>query len=333
MTVSARRRREAPDTLALIHEYLAEPLGRCEERMRQAVLGGEEPTRQLLTGSLRQGGKRVRPILVFLSAEACGLPAVRGTDVAAATELIHTASLLHDDVVDHAATRRGNPTLHRLWGNKLAVLGGDFILAQALELLLAHGDLRLVRSTARTIAAMGEGEIMQIFHLYDADTTEEEYLGRIRRKTAALMASACEMGALLAGAPPRAVERLKAYGMAAGMAFQVVDDLLDYVGDQATVGKPVGSDLREGNLTLPVIHALGGPGGEAVREAIEQRRLTAGQAEQIADTVRREGSLDYAYRVAEGYVEEARAQLAGLGEHPALVWLDALAGYFLFRDA
>ncbi len=301
--------------------------------MHQAVLEGEEPTRQLLAGSLRQGGKRIRPILALLAAEALGGSPAPAVDAAAAAELIHTASLLHDDVVDHAATRRGKPTLHSLWGNKLAVLGGDFILAQALRLLLGTGDLRLMESMATTVAAMGEGEILQIFHLFDTDTTEEDYLARIRRKTAVLMACACEMGARLAGASPSAVEALKAYGMAVGLAFQVVDDLLDYVGDQTTVGKPVGSDLLEGNLTLPVIHALRKPGGGVIRDWLERRALTPKRVQHVADLVRRYGSLDYAYGVAEGFVKEAQAALAGLPDTPARAWLDALAVYLLCRES
>lgn len=328
----ARLSREASDNLSLIHGYLEAPLARCEERMRQVILGGGQPTRQLLAGCLRQGGKRVRPILVLLSAEACGYPVLGAVDAAVAVELIHTASLLHDDVVDHAATRRGQPTLHSLWSNKLAVLGGDYILAQALELLLRSGDLRLLRSMASTVADMGEGEIMQIFDLFNTDATEEDYLARIRNKTAVLMACACEVGSLLAKAPPETVEALKEYGMAVGMAFQVVDDLLDYVGNQATVGKPVGSDLREGNLTLPVLHALGGSEGESIRKLLSRQRLTEPAAQRIAALVRRSGSLDYAFRVAESYVEEARSALAKLPESPARGWLDSLTAYLLARE-
>ncbi|MGE5554009.1 MAG: polyprenyl synthetase family protein [Betaproteobacteria bacterium] len=329
----ARYRQEAVDTLALIQEHLAEPLALMEERMRQVVLGGEESTRQLLAGSLRQGGKRIRPILVFLAGEATGLPAVEAVDVAAAAELIHTASLLHDDVVDRAATRRGQPTLHSVWGNRLAVLGGDFILAQALQLLLGTGDIQLLNSMIATVAAMGEGEILQIFHLFDVHTTEADYLDRIRRKTAVLMACSSEMGAQLAGAPPAVVQALRTYGMAVGMAFQVVDDLLDYVGDQAMVGKPVASDLLSGNLTLPVIHTLRVAEGELLRQWIEQRELTPKQVEHVVEVVRRNGSLTYAYGVAEGFVREAQAVLANLPATPARDWLDALATYLLGRES
>lgn len=331
MNEPARRSREASDTLVLLHRYLADPLARCEERMREAVLGGEEPTAQLLAGAFRKGGKRIRPVLVLLAAETFGGPVDRAVDVAAGVELIHMASLLHDDVVDHASTRRGNPTLHSLWGNKLAVLGGDFILAQALRLILRAGDLALMENMATTVAAMGEGEIMQIFHLFDPTITEEDYLARIRRKTAVLMACACEMGARLAGAPPQAVQRLSDYGMNVGMAFQVVDDLLDY-GDQATVGKPVGHDLREGNLTLPVIHALKGNAGSDIRECIERRALTPEKVEHVAGLVRQAGSLDYAYQAARGFVTEAQSELASLPSCPALEWLDSLAQYLLSRD-
>jgi geranylgeranyl pyrophosphate synthase len=301
--------------------------------MRQAVLSGEGSTTELLAGSLRTGGKRIRPVLALLSTEACGRPALDGVDVAAVAELIHTASLLHDDVVDHAATRRGNPTLHSMWGNKLAVLGGDYILAQSLRLLLTAGDLRLLDTLAATVAAMGEGEILQIFHLFDVDTDEQDYFERIRRKTADLMACACEMGALVAGAPEEHVTRLRVYGMAIGMAFQVVDDLLDCAGDQATVGKPVGSDLREGNLTLPVIHALRGRDGEAIREAIDRRALTPEKAEHLAELVRRNGSVEYAYQAAERFVAEGRSALAGLPPSPAVAWLDSLAAYLLSRES
>ncbi len=333
MTEPARCHPEARDTLALIHQYLAEPLTLVEQRMRQAVLSGEDSTTQLLAGCLRQGGKRIRPVLALLAAEAAGMPVVRAVDAAAAVELVHTASLLHDDVVDHAATRRGQPTLHSVWGNRLAVLGGDYILAQALLLLLGADDVRLMKSMAETLAAMGEGEILQIFHLYDVKTTEEDYLARIRRKTAVLMACSTEMGARLAGAPPAVVEPLQTYGMAVGMAFQVVDDLLDFVGDQATVGKPVASDLLSGNITLPVIHALRGAEGGLLRQWVEERKLTAKQVEHVVEVVRRNGSLDYAFGVAEGFAREAQAALSSLPGTPAREWLHSLATYLLGRES
>lgn len=332
MTQPARQRREAADTLSLLHQHLSAQLQRCEERAREVVLGGDESTSQLLSPALRRGGKKIRPILVLLSSDAFHGPTGPAIEVATAAELIHMATLLHDDVVDNAATRRGNPTLHSVWGNRLAVLGGDYVLAQALQLLLASGDLRLVRAMASTVALMGEGEIMQTFRLYDTESGEDDYFACIRRKTAVLMSCCCEMGGLVAGAPEPAVQSLAAYGMAVGMAFQVVDDLLDYVGDQATVGKPVASDLLEGNLTLPVIHAMRGRDGDWIRAMVEERSLTPERVAQVAEAVRRNGSLDYAYRVAEGFVREALAAVQQVPASPTTEWLKSLATYLLSRD-
>lgn len=332
MTEPAHQRREAADTLTLLQQHLSASLHRCEERAREVVLGGDDSTTQLLAPTLRRGGKKIRPMLVLLSADAFHGSRDLAIEVATAAELIHMATLLHDDVVDNAATRRGNPTLHSLWGNRLAVLGGDYVLAQALALLLATGDLRLVRSMANTVALMGEGEIMQTFRLYDTASGEDDYYACIRRKTAVLMACCCEMGASLAGASEAGIDNLRAYGMAVGMAFQIIDDLLDYAGDQATVGKPVASDLLEGNLTLPVVHAMRGRDGEWIRAMVEERSLTPERVAQVAEAVRRGGSLDYAYHVAEGFVREALEALHQVPASPATEWLGSLATYLLSRD-
>jgi geranylgeranyl pyrophosphate synthase len=247
-------------------------------------------------------------------------------------ELIHAASLLHDDVVDHTGTRRGCPTLHTVWSNKLAVLGGDFILAQALQLLVSTRDFPLLDSVASTVSEMGEGEIMQIFHLFDAGTTEKDYFDRIRKKTAVLMACACEVGARLAGAPPVQIEAARTYGLSVGLAFQVVDDLLDFIGDQARVGKPVMNDLRNGNLTLPVIHALAHPEGAKVRDWVLRRSITQDRLDKVGQLVIKLGSLEYARRAAARIVEDARASLHALPLTPARELLDGLALFTLDRD-
>jgi geranylgeranyl pyrophosphate synthase len=300
--------------------------------MKSRIMSGEAVVKRLFSSVGHTGGKRIRPILVLLSAEAGGGSVEQGIKVAASAEMVHLATLLHDDVIDNSTLRRGEPTLHSIWGNKVAVLGGDYLFARAFDLLVEVGDLRLLQSMAGMIAGMGEGEILQIFFAYDPSTAEADYYERIRRKTAWFMSTCCEMGALLGELSQVQVTALSEYGTSVGIAFQVMDDLLDFIGDRETVGKPVGSDLLEGNVTLPVIHALRGAHGDEIREIIRRRQIGPEEASHIADIVREEGSLEYAYAAATKYVQSAQKALRELPAGEAATCLADLADYVINRN-
>lgn len=311
---------------------LKEPLGQVENQMAAILTVGDANLDAVMTPLQRAGGKRIRPVLVILSAQCFTDRAEKAVPVAVCAELVHTATLMHDDVVDNASLRRGQPTLHSLWGNKIAILAGDNIFAKAIDLLVTLGDLRLLRAMAGMIARMGEGEILQIFQAYNPDLAEEDYYERIRRKTALFLSTCCEMGAITADAPPEAVASLTEYGLNLGMAFQVVDDLLDFVGEEEKTGKPVGSDLVEGNITLPVLHALRvSPQREKLRQMIKERAFQRGTMKVVQDILVESGSLDYARQVAQDFANKAVQALASIPDTLARQLLVDLANYTVVR--
>ncbi|MDI3279974.1 MAG: polyprenyl synthetase family protein [Bacillota bacterium] len=302
--------------------------------MWRVLTSRDERMARVLFSLPKGGGKRLRPLLVLLSAQCFQEEVEPAVPVAVCAELVHTATLMHDDVVDESPLRRGQPAAHSLWGNKIAILAGDHIFARAIDLLVALGDLRLLRAMSGMIADMGEGEIMQIFQTYDVNLKEEEYIERIRRKTALFLSTCCKMGALVAQAPERQVAALAEYGLFLGLSFQVVDDILDFVSDEKTLGKPAANDLRVGNLTLPVIYSLrqNGEGGVFIREAVAARRLDHENIAKIVEILKREGALEYAERVAWQYADKARRALDELPPSPAREALANLASYVVERS-
>lgn len=312
----------------------AEPLAQVEEEMWRVLTPRDERMARVLFSLPKGGGKRLRPILVLLSAQCFQKELGPAVPVAVCAELVHTATLMHDDVVDESPLRRGQPATHSLWGNKVAILAGDHIFARAIDLLVALGDLRLLRAMSGMIADMGEGEIMQIFQTYDVNLKEEEYIERIRRKTALFLSTCCKMGALVARAPDHQVAALAEYGLFLGLSFQVVDDILDFISDEKTLGKPAANDLRVGNLTLPVIYSLrqNSEGGHFIRETVAARRLDSENISKIVEILKKEGALEYAERVAWQYADKARKALDGLPPSPAREALANLASYVVERS-
>ena len=205
---------------------------------------------------LLSGGKRVRPLLFILAARMCGCQGNNLADFSTIFEYLHAATLLHDDVIDAAQVRRGATTANNIWGNQAVILVGDFLLSKALSLAVTTDRLKILKVLAHATTQMAEGEILQLIHAGNLKLTEAEYFEVITRKTAILMSAACQIGGILAGAPPAQEEALAQMGLNLGITFQLVDDILDYTGDQKQLGKEVGADLREGRITLPLIHAL-----------------------------------------------------------------------------
>ncbi len=258
------------------------------------------------------GGKRVRPALLLLTARLLGHDGEEEVTYAAVVEFIHTATLIHDDILDHAKLRRGQPTLNHLWGNNLTVLLGDWIYTTAMRMALSHGHLEVVQRLCAATLKMTEGELLALARLGAPDLGVEEYFEIIDRKTAHLFAAACSLPSLIPPQRPEAGQVLARYGRALGMCFQLVDDLLDFTAREEELGKPVLSDLREGKLTLPLILLL--PRVAPARRQRVERVLEDGgfgrvAPEEILELVAAEGTLDEVRELAESYAEEAKREL------------------------
>jgi len=306
------------------------------ERARQILvreLATDQPAIAELCDHVRQyQGKLLRPVLLLLSAQAGGSVHPEHHVLAAVVELVHLATLVHDDVLDEADLRRGAPTVNRLRGNEHAVLLGDFLYSHAFRLCSSLSSPYAARVIGQTAVTLCEGEMMQVAARWDAALTESRYLEMIARKTAALVETCCHLGAYYAGADRETVQRLSAFGRSVGLAFQIVDDLLDLTGSEAVVGKSLGRDLAEGELTLPVLHAL------RTASAQQRDRLMAlldspgpQQRQEIADLLVQTGSLSYADDVARRQVENARQAVRDLTPSPARDHLLALAEFVLQR--
>ncbi|QJR15949.1 polyprenyl synthetase family protein [Usitatibacter palustris] len=271
---------------------------------------------------IESGGKRLRPALVLLAANAVGAQGTAKHELAAVVEFIHTATLLHDDVVDESSLRRGRRTANAEFGNAASVLVGDFLYSRAFQMMVDVGSARVMEVMANATNVIAEGEVLQLLNIGNPSTDEEQYLRVIRYKTAKLFEAATQVGAILGGAKPEVESALAAYGMHLGTAFQVIDDVLDYSGDFSETGKNLGDDLAEGKPTLPLIHVLRN-GTEAERDVVRRAIETEGKAdlEAVLAAIRRTGALDYARAKARLEAEAAEGHLATL---PGSEWRDSL---------
>jgi len=280
------------------------------------------------------GGKRLRPLLTLAAARLCGYDGQDHLKLAATVEFIHTATLLHDDVVDESERRRGRPTANLLWDNKSSVLVGDYLFARSFQLMTETGSIRVLDILANASAVIAEGEVLQLTAASDLAADEATYLRVVRGKTAALFAAATEVGGVIAGAAEAEVAALVAYGDALGIAFQIADDLLDYGGRGATLGKNVGDDFRERKMTLPVIRALAA--GDAAERAFWARtigkgRQEAGDLDRALAILHARGALSSTHDTAVAYADRARAALAALPAGPLRDDLADLAEFVVER--
>jgi octaprenyl-diphosphate synthase len=278
------------------------------------------------------GGKRLRPLMMLLSERACG--GAGDISVAVLFEYLHAATLLHDDVVDGGETRRGGKAAHAVWGAPAAVLTGDFLLARSLTLAASTGKPAVIDAIARITENMSQGEIRQLYRRGAVDVTVSEYLDIIYRKTAVLIEGACRVGALIAEADDPAPEALTTYGKNVGIAFQIVDDLLDYTAVSKTLGKNIGADLREGKMTLPLIVGLSRAGGDKrniLIGAVANPELNESEFAAVREILRKTGALKAAEEKATHYTEAAKAALAALPETQARQTLGDIADYALAR--
>lgn len=280
------------------------------------------------------GGKRLRPLLTLAAARLCGYSGEDHVRLAATVEFIHTATLLHDDVVDESARRRGRPTANLLWDNKSSVLVGDYLFARSFQLMVETGSLRALNILSNAAAVIAEGEVLQLTSAASLATSEDIYLQVVRGKTAALFSAATEVGGVIAGAPDADVLALREYGDALGVSFQIADDLLDYGGLSATLGKNTGDDFRERKMSLPVIRAVA-LASESERgfwtRVIEKGDQRDGDLEMALELMGRHGSLESARETAMGHAARARAALAPLPNSPLRTILSDLADFVVAR--
>ena len=317
--------------------WLAEDMAAVNHVIRDRMASRHAPRIPQVTAHLVEaGGKRLRPMLTLAAARLCGYAGDHHVRLAATVEFIHTATLLHDDVVDESERRRGRPTANLLWDNKSSVLVGDYLFSRSFQLMVETGSLRVLDILANASATIAEGEVLQLSAAQDLATDEAIYLQVVRGKTAALFAAACEVGGVIADAPADQVDGLREYGDALGIAFQIVDDLLDYGGSDAMIGKNTGDDFRERKVTLPVIHAVAR--ADAAERAFWVRVIEKGQqAQGDLDAARRimarHGAMEAARAEALSWATRARRALHPLPDHPLRDMLDGLADFVVSRLA
>lgn len=334
MTAVAEKPVVAPSFLHCIEEDLA----RVEERLTEETRSKIGAVREISGHTLLSGGKRLRPALGILSARVINrqFPESRAYAGAAAAELIHMATLMHDDVVDKAGERRGRPTANSVYGNGITILTGDFLFAKSIW-LLAHDDenLNVVRLFADVVVGMAEGEVLQAAVAHNRDVSQETYEEILERKTARFLAGCCETGAMIGGGDDVECAALRAYGHHLGMAFQIADDLLDFLGDPAKTGKQLGTDLRDGRVTLPLIYTLkvaDATNRARLTELLAQEDLTDDDIASITSIIADHNGFEAARNIAEERAQRAIAELARFPRNEYRIALEDLARYVISRD-
>jgi octaprenyl-diphosphate synthase len=318
-----------------IVQLVEEDLGRVEElfaeQFRSDVSLVGEIGRYIRDG----GGKRIRPALLLLACRLCGHRSDRAILLASVVEFIHTATLLHDDIIDEATVRRGRRSVNSRWGNDITVLLGDFLYTKAMSMALSQDNLRILRLLSEVTLRMIEGQLLEIESNGDLHVDEAGHLDIIRRKTADLFSACMRIGAMLGELGGPREEALARYGLNLGICFQMVDDLLDFTADEKVLGKPAANDLREGKLTLPVIYLLrraGPAGSKLVSAVLADRGFERVSRDELLVLAREHGALDEARRLAETYADQARQDLAGFERSPYREALAILPDFILARD-
>ena len=317
--------------LASIQAFVGDDLAAVNRTIRARLTSDVVLVNRIAEHIIIGGGKRVRPLLALLAARALRHHGDRHIELAVIVEFIHTATLLHDDVVDDSQLRRGRRTANALFGNEAAVLVGDSLYSRAFQMMVAFGDMQVMRIMARTTREIADGEVLQLLNRQDPDTTEASYLEVIHRKTAMLFEAAARLGAVCANAPPQQEDAMARFGRHLGIAYQLVDDVLDYRGRTGEIGKNVGDDLAEGKPTLPLIHAIRESRGRNTRilqDAIRTRGLDA--IDEVIAVVESAGSIAYTARLAANEVALAGEALSAIPSSP---YRDALAGLAEFTTS
>jgi octaprenyl-diphosphate synthase len=322
----------ATTTASAIFAPVAADMQQVDALIRQRLASDVVLVRQVAEYIVAGGGKRLRPALVLLSSGAVGFRGQARLELAAVVEFIHTATLLHDDVVDESQLRRGRRTANAAFGNAASVLVGDFLYSRAFQMMVGLDSMRVMRVLADATNTIAEGEVLQLMNCHDPDVDEARYLDVVRRKTAKLFEAAARLGAVLGGAAPDVEEGLAAYGMHLGTAFQVIDDVLDYSGEAAETGKSLGDDLAEGKPTLPLIRAM--QAASPRERELVRRAIVDGGREGFAPVlaaIRASGALEYAREAARREAEEAAGALQGLAPSACRDSLLELASFSVTR--
>jgi octaprenyl-diphosphate synthase len=319
------------EIVALVEDDLAKVEEIFEQQVRSDVKLVAEIARYIQEG----GGKRIRPALLLLGARLCGYRGERSILLASVVEFIHTATLLHDDIIDEATVRRGRRSVNSRWGNDITVLLGDFLYTKSMAMALSQDNLPILRLLSDVTLRMIEGEILEIERNGDLDAREADHVDLIRRKTADLFSACLHIGAILGQVGEEKEQALARYGLNLGICFQMVDDLLDFTAEEKTLGKPVANDLREGKVTLPVIFLLrkaDRPGIEKVRTVLADRGFGRVSRDEIVRLAREHGALDEARALAEHYAALARRDLLVFERSPYREALEILPDFILARD-
>ncbi len=334
VVVSLEEARDPLESLRPLLALVSEDMEAINRIILDKAVSDVEMIPEIAHHLIDSGGKRLRPMLAIASAKLCRYPGTGHIRTASAIEFMHTATLLHDDVVDESDTRRGKKTARLLWGNQASVLVGDFLLGQAFRMLVDVGSLPVLRILSNAAAVIAEGEVMQLAAAKNTATTEDEYLAIINAKTAALFLAAAEVGAALAGRPVEEQAALRSYGKNLGIAFQLVDDALDYSGDAARLGKSVGDDFREGKITLPLILSFR-RGSEAERQfwnrTIVDGQIGDGDLEQAIQLMRRHRAIEATFERARSYGGIARDALGVFRDSPEKSALENVIAFCIGR--
>ncbi len=318
-------------TLDKIYEPVQPDLNTVEDWLKSVARVSYLPQANMLERSLQDGGKRIRPALVLLAGDLYNYNLDTLLPLATAVELLHTATLVHDDAIDDSAVRRGRPTINATWNDDKAVLLGDYLFATAEEYTARTGNVRVIRLCSETLQIITTGELNQAFNAYNLKQTYQDYLQRIAAKTASLLATATESGAILSEAPEDSVRLLKEYGYNIGIAFQIVDDILDFIGTEAELGKPVASDLSQGTLTLPSMLIMEQyPGDNPVQKLFKNPSLKE-EIMRAVDMVKNSSIVDDCYKIASQYRDKASTMLHELPKTTSRESLRNLADFVVQR--
>ncbi len=315
--------------ISLVKEEMEKVDDRIQDRLKSDIA----LINTMGTYITESGGKRLRPLILLLSARCCDYQGNHHILLSAIIEIIHTATLLHDDVVDASATRRGQPTANIAWGNEASVLVGDFLYSRSFQMMVETNNMEVMRILAETTNAITQGEVMQLLNAHSSDITETQYFETIRRKTAKLFECAALLGASIANRNDETCKALANYGMYLGTAFQMADDILDYDAQSRKIGKDVGDDLAEGKPTLPLIHALklaDSRQKQVITKAIEQGDRD--KMSEILGIVRSTGALDYTFKLAQTQARLAQSSIRGLPDNEYRTALERLAEFSIIRQ-
>jgi octaprenyl-diphosphate synthase len=321
-------------TMHIIMDLIGKELAQVEDEFKKNLKSEVPLISKIGEYLLSSGGKRFRPTVLLLSAKLCGYEGRRQIQAASIIEFIHTATLLHDDVVDDAELRRGNASANSIWGSEASVLVGDFLLSKSFFLMVNDGDLKILNTISRTTIQMAEGEIQELMKASDLSVTEEEYLSIVANKTASLISATCQIGAILGGVDGEKEQALANFGMNLGIAFQLMDDSLDYTSTEKRFGKEIGIDLQGGKITLPLIHTLRSCSPserEKVVEIVLAKRTDERAFLSIVDLINSHRGIEYTLEKARGYVAKAKGNLDFFQPSREKTALLAMANYVVER--